>query len=254
MKDNKTYYYKSYDDDIVISKNQKYKLPENYKWIHNNLFYRFFSSILYRTAKFCGAIYCKCFLHIKIENKNILKKYKDQGYFIYGNHTQPIGDVFIPAILSSKRIYTIASPSNIGVPIIGPLLPMIGILPIPKEISKTKRLVEAVNTKISQKNAVIIYPEAHVWPYYTKIRPYTDTAFSFPVDTKSISFCMTTTYYKRKHGRKPGIKVYIDGPFEVDRNLSKKHSKEKLHKEIYECMVNRSKNSTYEYIKYREEL
>ena len=254
MKENEIYYDKSYEDDLVISKNQEYKLPDNYKWIHSNVFYRFFSSILYRIAKFCGAIYCKCFLHIKIENKDILKKYKKQGYFIYGNHTQPIGDVFIPALLSSKRIYTIASSSNIGVPVIGPLLPMIGILPIPKELKRTKKIIEAVYTRISQNNAVIVYPEAHVWPYYTKIRPYKDTAFGFQVDTNSISFCMTTTYYKRKYGKKPGIKVYIDGPFKIDTNLNKKENKEKLCKEIYECMVDRSKNSFYDYIKYVERL
>ena len=254
MKENKKYYYKSYEDDFVTSKNQEYKLPDNYKWIHNNLFYRFFSCILYRVAKLCGFIYCKFFLHIKIENKEVLEKYKKQGYFVYGNHTQPIGDVFIPAMLSSKRIYTIASPSNIGVPIIGPLLPMIGILPIPEDFGKMKYLLEAIKLKINQKNAIIIYPEAHVWPYYTNIRPYKNTAFKFPVENESISFCMTTTYYKRKHGKKPGIKVYIDGPFEIDNSLSKKDNKEKLCKEIYKCMVNRSKNSTCEYIKYREEL
>ena len=200
MKENKVFYYKTFEDDFVISSNQEYKLPDNYKWIHNNLFYRLFSSILYRIVKFCGYIYCKLFLHVKIENKELLKKYKKQGYFIYGNHTQPIGDVFIPKILSFKRIYTIASPSNIGVTGIGPLLPMIGILPIPEDLKRTKKLIEAVNKRIYEKNAVIIYPEAHVWPYYTKIRPYKSTAFKFPVDTNSVSFCMTTTYYKRKKG------------------------------------------------------
>lgn len=252
MKENQIYYYKSFEDDFVISSNQGYKLPNNYKWIHTNLFYRLFSCILYRIVKFCGYIYCKLFLHVKIENKELLKKYKNQGYFIYGNHTQPIGDVFIPAIFSTKRIYTIASPSNIGVKGIGPLLPMIGILPIPEDLGRTKELVSAVKTRIKEKNAIIIYPEAHVWPYYTKIRPYESTSFKFPVDTNSKSFCMTTTYYKRKHGKRPGIKVYIDGPFEIDSKLNKKENKEKLCKEIYQCMINRSKNSTYDYIKYEE--
>lgn len=247
-----TYYYKSFEDDFVKSKKQEYKLPENYKWIRNNLFYRFLSNILYRIAKVCGFIYCKLFLHVKFENNKILKKYKNEGYFIYGNHTQPIGDVFIPAISSKKRIYTIASPSNIGVTCIGPLLPMIGILPIPEDLGKTKQLIEAIKQRINQKKAIIIYPEAHVWPFYTKIRPYKSTAFKFPVNTASKVFCMTTTYYKRRNRKKPGIKVYIDGPFEVDSGLSKQENADKLYKEVYECMVERSKNSNLEYIKYVE--
>ena len=253
MKENKIFYYKSFKDDFIINKNQEYKLPKDYKWIHNNFFYKMFSSILYKIFRFMGFIYCKLFLHVKIQNKEVLKKYKKQGYFIYGNHTQPIGDVFIPAITSSKRIYTIASPSNLGVSVIGPLLPMIGILPIPDDLARTKDLYNAVKTRVKEKNAIIIYPEAHVWPYYTKIRPYRNTSFKFPVDTNSVSFCMTTTYYKRRNRKKPGIKVYIDGPFEIDNNLNKNENKEKLCNNIYECMQKRAKESSYEYIEYREE-
>ena len=92
-----------------------------------------------------------------------------------------------------------------------------------------------------------------MWEYYTKIRPFTSTSFKFPVNCNVPSFCMTTTYYKRKFGKKPGIVVYIDGPFISDNNLTKKENEEKICKEIYECMQNRSKNSTYEYIKYERE-
>ena len=63
---------------------------------------------------------------------------------------------------------------------------------------------------------------------------------------------MTTTYYKRKFGKKPGIIVYVDGPFNVDENLNKKEKQEKLFNQIYQCMENRSKNSTYEYVKYEK--
>ena len=64
---------------------------------------------------------------------------------------------------------------------------------------------------------------------------------------------MTTTYYKRKFGKKPGIVVYIDGPFIIDNKLSKKENEEKLCQEIQKIMKDRSKNSTYEYIKYEGE-
>ena len=36
----KTYYYKTFEDDIVESKNQNYKLKENYKWVKNNIWYK----------------------------------------------------------------------------------------------------------------------------------------------------------------------------------------------------------------------
>lgn len=114
-------------------------------------------------------------------------------------------------------------------------------------------MFDTVCNKINTNNCIVIYPEAHVWPYYTKIRPLENTAFKFQIFCDVPSFVMTTTYYKRKFCKKPGIKIYVDGPFIPDKNISKKEKHEKLSKEIYECMENRSKNSTYEYIKYIKE-
>ena len=251
-KEREIYYYKTYNDDFVESEDPNYKLPEDYIWIHDNIMYKVCSKILYFIAYIFGAIYCKFFLHVKVQNRKILKKYKNTGYFLFGNHTQPLGDVFIPSrVTRTKRTYVIGNATNLKVKGIGPFLPMIGILPIPNSIMKMKDLVNATNTRIKEKNAVVIYPEAHVWPYYTKIRPLTIGAFKFPVDMEVPSFCMTTTYYKRKFGNKPGIKIYIDGPFEVDKNLSKKENQKKLCNDIYYKMKERSKNSTYEYIEYK---
>lgn len=254
-KENKrTYYYKNYEEDIVKSKNQNYKIKENYKWIHDSIIYKICSNILYIIAYIISFFYCKLFLHIKIKNRKILKKYKKQGYFLYGNHTQVIGDVFIPAhICRSKKIYTIVSQANLGVSGIGPLLPMLGALPIPNSIKDTKKMCDAVIKRIEQKKCVVIYPEAHVWPYYTKIREFQATSFKFPVYCNVPSFTSTTTYQKRKFGKKPGITVYVDGPFIPDININQKDRQEKLCREIYECMKERSKNSTYEYIEYKEE-
>ena len=61
-------------------------------------------------------------------------------------------------------------------------------------------LYDAIKKRIEQKKCVVIYPEAHVWEYYTKIRPFPSTSFKFPVNCDVPAFCMTTTYYKRKFG------------------------------------------------------
>lgn len=247
----KIYYYKTYNDDIVTNANQDYELPEDYAWINNNIFYKIQSKIVYFIAWIFGFFYCKFGLHVKLENRKILRKYKDTGYFVYANHTQILGDVFIPSqVCRTKRIYTVVSPSNLGLKVIGKILPQMGALPIPKSISKMKDFTNAVRHRISQKKCVIIYPEAHVWPYYTKIRPFADTSFKFPIECNVPAFCITTTYYKRKFFKKPGIKVYIDGPFYPNMELNKKERQEELKNAIYNCMNKRSENNNYEYIKY----
>ena len=129
---------------------------------------------------------------------------------------------------------------------------MLGALPIPDTIKNMKEFIQAIETRINQKKCVVIYPESHVWPYYTNIRPFNNGAFKFQVNQNAPAFCITTTYYKRKFGKKPGIKVYVDGPFMADEKLNKKEQAEKLSKEIHECMTNRSKESTYEYAEYKK--
>lgn len=253
MKKNKEkiYYYKNYNEDIIKNSNQNYELPKGYIWINNSSIYKMKSKVIYFIAKIFGYFYCTFGLKAKFVNNKILKDYKKQGYFVYGNHTQILGDVFIPSQISkAKRIYTIVSPANFGVKVIGKILPELGALPIPKTITEMKKFTDAIKYRIKENKAIIIYPEAHVWPYYTKIREFENTSFKFPVECNVPAFCMTTTYYKRKFLKKPGIKVYIDGPFFSNEQLNKKQRQEELRNKIYNCMLERSKNSNYEYVKY----
>ena len=90
------------------------------------------------------------------------------------------------------------------------------------------------------------------YPYYTGIRPFPETSFKFVVNENAPAFCITTTYQKRKHRKKPGVTLFVDGPFWPDKTLSRKDRAKKLHDEIYETMLERSKNSTYDYIVYKK--
>lgn len=38
----------------------------------------------------------------------------------------------------------------------------------------------AIEARLSKKHPIVICPEAHVWEYYTRIRPFADTSFRFP--------------------------------------------------------------------------
>lgn len=98
------YYFKSYNEDIVNTRNQDYKLPNNYKWVKDSILYNICSKIIYALAKIYAFVYSRVVLRIKVENKKILKQYRKQGYFLFGNHTQQLGDIFVPAdILRFKK-------------------------------------------------------------------------------------------------------------------------------------------------------
>ncbi len=249
-----TYYYQDYTDDFVESARQDQKLPEDYCWIHKNLFYRLVSAILYLAALIFAVIYDNFVLHIHVKNRKVLRKARKTGGFLYGNHTQPMGDVFGPVLYSfPSRINAIASVSNLGIPVIGKLLPMLGALPQPESMGQMKRFMESIQYYVEKKRCIVIYPEAHVWPWCTFIRPFPATAFRFPVLYNVPVFCMTTTYQQRKHGKKPKIVAYIDGPFFAEPGKNKKEQQIRLHDRVYACMEARSRMSACEYVRYQKE-
>lgn len=251
---NKVYTYTDFNDDF-FDDGKPHELPKNYKWIKTDLISKIKSCLVYSLAVLFGTIYCRLFLHIRIKNAKVLRNCKT-GFFLYGNHTQPVGDVFIPALCCfPKRIYTVVSPANFDIPVIGKFLRPLGALPISNSIKEMKDYNSAIAQRIKENHPIIIYPEAHVWPYYKGIRPFTSVSFKYPEKYNVPAFAMTTTYQKRKFGKKPKMTVYINGPFSGNGNTAKNKA-ENLRNMVFNCMQENSKQSNYEYIKYesRENL
>ena len=246
----KVQYYSSFSEDIISSENQSATVPDGYEWIRTGLKAKISSALIYGTAVVLGCFWCKAALHISYKNRQAVNSATD-GCFIFSNHTQPFGDVVLPAFLSlKKRVYTIVSPANLGIPVIGRSLPALGALPIPSGLNGMKSFLSAVGKRASGKNCVVIYPEAHVWQYYTKIRPFQDTSFRFPCDLAKPAFAKTVTNQTRRFGSRPMTTIYLDGPFNPDNSLNPKQRRAELCSRVKAAMVQKSKLSTYEYIKY----
>ena len=197
-------------------------------------------------------LYAKIKFRIKYIGKEKIKPYKNEGYFIYGNHTQPFADTFIPSIpMYPKRNFLIVNPVNISLKGTGTLVEMLGAMPIPSNKSAMKNFLEAIKQKTNKGYAITIYPEAHIWPYYTKIRPFKDVSFKYPIQLKKPAFCITNTYQSYgKNNKKIRIVSYIDGPFYPNKELTLKEQQKELRNKIYNCMEERSENSNIEHIKY----
>ena len=147
------------------------------------------------------------------------------------------------------------SPVNLKVPGIGKLLPYLGGLPLGKTQKEKKAFNEAVDERLRQKKCLVVYPEAHVWPYATKIRkfPAGDRSFKYAVRNNLPVFTMTTTYHRRKdrkRGDLPRMDIYLDGPFYAESGKDKDEARAELAKKAYDSMVKYSKKNTYEYFKY----
>lgn len=259
-KEERVFYYASEEDDPIKTDEQEKKvevgLPEGYEFIPKNIFVRFYSGALFRIFKLFGQYYERGYWQVKFYGREKLKKAKGKGYVIYANHTNPFHDVFGPALAADRRIFTIISPVNLKIPGIGKFLPYIGGLPLGKTKDEKKAFNDAVDERLRQKNCLVIYPEAHVWPYATKIRkfPAGDKSFKYAVRNNLPVFTMTTTYHKRKdkkRGELPRMDVYIDGPFLLNPDKSEEENRSELAKKAYDSMVKYSKKNSYEYFQYR---
>lgn len=244
------YYEDELNDDFAKEQIDPVIIDENYKYIHKNPIWNITACILYRlVVSFPAYLYSKIKFRLKVKNRKALKKVKT-GYFVYINHTQEILDTLNPTIICfPKRAYIIAHPNNVSIKGLKTFNKMLGALPIPGDIKSSKNFLDAIKKKIDKGNIIAIYPESHVWPYYTKIRNFKSVSFKYPVKFNVPAYCITITYKKSKR-KEPDIVAYVDGPFYPDKGENLKEAEKSLRDKIYQTMNKRSENSNIEVIKY----
>lgn len=240
------------NDDFALTKTKSKKLKDNFKYTHKCWLWNFCSSLLYRFIAMPYAyLFCKLKFKTKYEGREKLKQCKKQGYFIYGNHTQGAFDAYNPNVMNSpKRTYIITSNDATSIFGLKNIICMLGAIPVPNSIATTKNFYSALQQKIERKNCICVYPEAHIWPFYTEIRPYKETSFRYPVMSNSPCYCFTTTYQSYGKSQKVKAIVYIDGPFYPDKNQSQRQQMQNLRDKVYNTMLERVKNNNIEVIKY----
>lgn len=246
------YYKDELTDEFAEVRKDPVEVGADFVYIHKNVFWRAAAFVAYRLVMTPIAfLHGKIALRAKVVGAEKLKPYAKTGIFIYGNHTLQAGDAYIPNIVTfPKKTYVIVQSGNISAKGTKNFIMMNGALPIPTKLSGMRNFMNAIEKRILQGSAVMIYPEAHIWPYYTKIRPYKSVSFNYPVKFDAPVFCTTVTYQRRRRGDKPKITVYVDGPFFPTDGLGEKEKVKDLRDRVYAAMCERAKASDYEYVRY----
>ena len=255
MKQEKIIYYKDeLNEEFSTAKILPRKIDENYKYIHKSVIWNAIAFLLQNVLSVqIKFLYAKIKFKIKYVGKEKLKPYKKQGYFIYGNHTQIFADTFITSNTNyPKKNFFIVNPENVSMKFLGNVVEMLGAIPIPGNKEAMKNFLEVIEKRIKDGNSVTIFPEAHIWPYYTKIRPFKTVSFKYPVQLNVPTFSVTNTYQTYgKNNDKVRIVTYVDGPFFSDDGCkTMKEKQQNLRDKVYKKMVERSQNSNIEVIKY----
>lgn len=255
MKQKEIIYYKDeLNEEFSTAKIVPRKIDENYKYIHKSVIWNAIAFLLQNVLSVpIKFLYAKIKFKIKYVGKEKLKPYKKQGYFIYGNHTQIFADTFITSNTNyPKKNFFIVNPENVSMKFLGNVVEMLGAIPIPSNKEAMKNFLEVIEKRIKDGNSVTIFPEAHIWPYYTKIRPFKTVSFKYPVQLNVPTFSVTNTYQSYgKNNDKVRIVTYVDGPFFPDDECkTMKEKQQNLRDKVYKKMVERGQNSNIEVIKY----
>ena len=250
----KEFVYEDENYDFFTSSKDDFVLDKNFKYIHTNIFYKAFSFVAYRLIMTPIAFFhTKLRYHHKVVNRKALKACKKEGYFMYGNHTLMGGDAFIPSLLAfPKDVFVVVNRANIASKWSRTFILMNGALPIPSSLKGMKNFYDAISYLIAKKKVIQIYPEAHIWPFYTKIRDYDKVSFRYPCSLGAPVYAFTNTFTKRKFSSFPKVTTYIDGPFYPDMEMELKEREEKLHSQVINAMKEKSKFSTYEVHTYKK--
>lgn len=246
------YYTDELCDEFSTAVIEPIRIDGSFRYLGTSAFKRFTHFFWYRVVAMPIAfLYTKIKFLQKIENAGVLKEAKMTGYFLFGNHTQDIGDAFLPNMIDKKKDkYIIVHPNNVSIPGIGKVAVSLGALPLPDDHAAYRNFSAAIETRVREKKAIVVYPEAHIWPYYTKIRPFPDASFAYPIKYGLPTYCFTNTYQRRKHSKKPRIMTYVDGPFYPDESLPMKDRRRDLRDRVYDCMCARAEKSDCIKIRY----
>ena len=249
------YYSDELNDDFAGNDIKTCKIDNNFRYVNNSVLFRINSFLL----RFFFAIPVLWLVNLllfrpKIENKGIFKQLKKKGYFVYANHVLPFDPVVLPIKTNpGKAMVIVAGPDLFSInKLVTWLVRHFYAIPVPNMDAKMiENFTYCISFHINKKHRVLIYPEAHIWPYYNDIRPFRAASFRYPVDNNAPIVVATTTFKKRKGNRKPKPVIYLDGPFYPNTDLSTHEQINDLRNRAYEAMKWRAgKEDNYAYIKY----
>lgn len=250
-----------YDDEVTsdfcnTKTNKEVVVDENYRYINDGIFYRFFAFLAYYLLAI-PIVWLISFVGkgLKVKGRKNLRKI-NSGYVLYANHTQ-VTDAFLgPLLAFPRKVYIIANKDAVSIKGIAGVVKMLGAIPVPDTIGGIKNMTEAVSTRLEEYASLIVFPEAHIWNYYTGLRPFPVTSFKFSANNDVPAVPVAVTYRLPKIAKKrikPRITVHIGEPIYNDDSLTSRQNAERMrdltHSFIYEKTNSADNVAYYTYIK-----
>ncbi|MBR3423399.1 MAG: hypothetical protein IKG80_02795 [Clostridia bacterium] len=199
----------------------------------------------------------KILFGLRIKNRGSVRKLKKTGFFLYGNHTQNMMDAYTPSLVSfPRRAHIVTGPEAVSIKGIRAVVAMLGAIPLPSVTKGYAPFRKALGYRINERRAVTIYPEAHIWPWYTGIRDFSDASFDYPAEFLVPCVAFATTFRRRKifKNRHPYLTVTLSDPIFPDESLPRAERRRDMRDRVYAFMKETvSSPDNYAFVKYEKD-
>ncbi len=254
MRPRTVYYSDEQNDDFAGTQIVRRRVGPDFPFVHRSPLWRAAAFFLYYFLALPAVfVVNKLWYGMRIRNRKAVRGLRD-GFFLYGNHTQRFADVTCPSLLAfPKKAYVVAGAEAVSIRGIGWLVQMLGGLILPTEVSGMRGFLQAVAQRCRERQAIAVFPEAHIWPYYTGIRPFPAASFDYPVRSgrPAVAFCIT--YRKRLLPfLPPAITVTLSEPFYRDPALGDREARQDLRDRAYAFLCEQAKTNEVEWIRYEK--
>lgn len=260
MKKKKVVYYsdEKKDDFFNMKKDnlENVDVDADYNYLPKSFIFKFLSFVFYHIIGvpilFIGNL---LFFNTTTKGRKNLKGLRNKGFFVYANHTHYQDAWMTPiSVAIFRKNYIIAEKTAVRIPFVKHLVKAGGALPVADTSNGLRNLTKAIDQIIKDKKIVTIFPEAHIWPYYTGVRPFPTTSFRFPARTGAPAVPVAVCYKKRwflGDIRKPRQVIMIGAPVYPKPELSIRQNAEYLRDECHAFIKTvAEKESTYAYVEY----
>lgn len=237
-------------DKIVVDQNFDYRRKSFGKRVFDFVLYYVFAKPILGFVLFVAK-------RTKIVGRENLKKVRKKGCMLVCNHSN-ILDAYLggAGLLALRKNYIICSSNSVKIPVVGGLILALGGLPVPETIGASKRFFAHTRGLLESGGVISVFPEAHLWPYATFVRPFNKTCFRIAASAKACVVPVAVTYRQSKffkNGR-PRAVVFVGEPIFFDRNSSREANAEKFFEKSLEFIRSKvEKSDNYCYINYIEQ-
>ena len=246
------------NDDFAALDIKAETVGADYRYVHRGPLWLAAEFVLYRIiATPLVFLMAKLLFGLKIKNRRALRKLKKTGYFLYGNHTQNMMDAYTPSLVSfPRRAHIVTGPEAVSIKGIRHVVAMLGAIPLPGVVKGYAPFRNALEYRIGERRAITVYPEAHIWPWYTDVREFSDASFDYPAELLTPCVAFATTFRRRKifRNRHPYLTVTLSDPFFPDGSLPRAERRRDLRDKVYAFMKETvSSPENYAFVNYEKD-